>query len=565
MNPLKVADEGVLRSALVTPDSAATSSFSPLDAFDWIRAGNYSPDPTPHGRHLDGTPGHAIVLVDPDSARRGARRSHLSSGGAARVITASDEYDVADALRLMDPDVVLVSASDAILGGKLIRAVRAQFDEHPEPVPIVAWQSRLSLQGSPAELLEAGADAVISDDATVDEVLATVRALRRVIASATRRTGQQATSLAAVLDAVQASVALIDRDGRVHDANTALQLLWREMTGQRSSPVGGELAQFLIPSDRPALAEAMASVFSAVAGGVVTVECTLGVSLSRGIPAHIKLVRLEDSATGPVVVAQVEDLREKRRVEEMLQASRWRALDRQQTMDMAARLRNLVMAISQSIGALAPVRTSGDVVLSSTHASMLRGTLAQSEQVLEGLQAIAMEQEHPSSLLDVCALVNTQLGLFRQMLPEQVTLTWDATLTDVIVRGSESLLQQALTALVMNAWDAQRSGGAIHVSVRCTDDTVVVGVEDQGPGVPEEQQDWIFLPMTSTRTAEGASGMGLVSARRAVEIHGGQLRIDRFRRVGARFEIIVPRYRSRAHDPKPQVQSLTPRRAVAGL
>lgn len=565
MNPLKVADEGVLRSALVASDRAATSSLTPLDAFDWIRTDSRSVDPTLPGRHMDGVHGHAMVLVDPDSARRATRRGNLSSGGAARVITASDEFDVADAMRLMDPDVVIVSASDTITGGKLIRAVRAQFDAHHEPVPILAWPSRLSLQGSPSELLDAGADAVIGDDAPVDEVLATVRALRRVIASASRRSTQRITPTASVLDSLQLSVALIDRDGRVRDANNAMQLLWREMTGQRSSPVGGDLAHFLVPSDRPSLAEAVVSLFAAPSGSVTDLECTMGGSLARGIPVHVRLVRLEDSSQGPLVAAQVNDLREKRRVDELVRASRWRALDRQQILDMSSRLRGLLSAVSQSVSALAGTRASGEVVLSSTHASMLRGTLTQSEQLLEGLQAIATEQEHPASLLDVGALVHTHLDLFRQMLPNHVQLTWEASTAGLLVRGSETQLQQVLTALVMNAWDAQRNGGAIHVNVRHADDVVVIGVEDQGPGVPEEKHDWIFLPMTSTRSAEGASGMGLLTARRAVEMHGGQLRLDRYREVGARFEVILPRYQSRSHTVKPPVQAVLPRRSAAGL
>lgn len=571
MNPLKAADAGVLRSAVVPADRAAPSSPTALHDFDWIRAGGYTPDPTTHGGVLARAGGPVVILVDPDAARRTVRRSHLTDAGAARVITASDELEVADALRLMDPDVVIVSASDAVIGGKLLRAVRVQFEGHHEPVPLLAWQSRLTLQeGVRAGLLEAGADAVLEETTPVDEVLATVRALRRAMISATRRSGHELAPSARVLDALQASVALIDRDGRLCDANTALQLLWREMTGQRVSPVGGEFAHLLVPSDRRTLAEALTSLFAAPTGTVSELECTMGVSSVRGIPVHIRLVRLDDAApaslaSGALVVGQVSDRREKRRLEEQLRANRWRALDRQQVLDLSARLRGLLSAVSQSIGTMAGVRASGDMVLTSTHAAMLRGTLTQSEQLLDGLQAIATEQEHPAALVDVHALVDTHLELFRQMLPEHVALTWDAGARDVLVRGSESQLQQVLTALVMNAWDAQRSGGVIHVSVRTTDDTVVIGVEDRGPGVPEEQADWIFLPMTTTRAAEGASGLGLVTARRAVEMHGGQLRLDRYREVGARFDVILPRYRSRAQEVRAHVAALPPRERAIGL
>lgn len=565
MNPLKAADAGVLRSAVATPDRAASSSPAALAEFDWIRSGTFTPETITHGGVTEGAAGYAIVLVDPDSAHRAARKAQLMATASARVITASDEFDVADAMRLMAPDVVIVSASDAALGGKLIRAVRAQFDAHHEPVPILAWQSRLVLQGTPADLLDAGADSVLDESTSADEVFATVRALRRVITSATRRSANELVPGSTVLDTLQVSVALIDRDGRVRDANTALQLLWREMTGRRVSPVGGDLAHLLLPADRRTLADAIVSLFAAPAGSVTDLSCSMGASPVRGIPVHVRLVRLEDSQQGPMVVAQVTDLREQRRNEEQLRANRWRALDRQQILDLSGRMRGLLSAVSQSLGTLAGLRSGGDMVLSSTHAAMLRGTLAQSEQLLDGLQAIATEQEHPAALVDVHALVDTHLELFRQMLPNHVTLTWEAGMRDLLVRASESQLQQVLTALVMNAWDVQRSGGAIHVNVRHTEEVVVIGVEDHGPGIPDEQADWIFLPMTTTRAAEGASGLGLVTARRAVEMHGGQLRLDRYREVGARFEVILPRYRTRAQEVTPQPQAVPPRRIVAGL
>jgi signal transduction histidine kinase len=565
MNPLKAADEGVLRSAVNSTDRTTSATPTPLDEFDWIRGGTYSPDSTTHRRVLDNGTGFAVVLVDADSARRAQRRQQLTAGGAARVITASDELDVAEALRLMDPDAVIVSASDTVLGGKLIRAVRAQFEGHHAPVPVIAWQSRLVLQGTPAELNDAGADAIVDDTAGADQVLSSVRALRRLITSATRRTVSELAPSTTLLDTLPVAIALVDRDGRVRDANQALQALWREMTGQRVSPVGSDLSQLLVPSDRTSQTESVQALFSAAAGAVLELECTMGVTPVRGIPVKVRLVRLEDSAQGPVLVAQFSDRRDQRRAEQALNAGRWRALDRQQTLDLSSRLRGLLSAVSQSMSPLAGVRPGSDLVLSSTHAAMLRGTLAQSETLLDALQAIASEQEHPASLVEIRGLVDTHLELFRQMLPEHVQLTWDGGARDVLVRGSESQLQQVLTALVMNAWDAQRSGGVIHVSVQHTDDTIIVAVEDNGPGVPEERHDWIFQPMATTRSAEGASGLGLVTARRAVEIHGGQLRIDKYRQLGARFEIVLPRYRTRAQVAKPTAPAVPQRRVVAGL
>jgi len=567
MHPLKAADAGDSRSAFTNVEGATHAHRTPVEDVDVIRGGSSTPDATTPRGALDNALGYTVVLVDADGTRRASRRANLTRSGAARVIMASDAFDVADALRLMDPDAVIVSASDSTLGGKLIRAVRAQFDAHHEPVPVLAWQSTLVLQGTPSALIDAGADAIIDDADDVEQVLATVRALRRVIMSATRRSAREMTPSTTVLDSLPLAVALIDRDGRVREANMALHALWREMTGQRLSPVGVDLVHLVVPTDRVALSDALVSLFNAPSGSVSECECTMGTSIARGIPVSTRLVRLDDSAQGPLVVAQLSDVREQRRTEQALNAGRWRALDRQQTLDLTHRLRGLLSTVSQSMMPVAAGRPSQDRVLTSTHAAMIRGTLAQGEQLLDALQAIASEQEHPASLVDTKVLVETHLELFRQMLPDHVVLTWDGGVHDILVRGSEQLLQQVLTALVMNAWDVQRSGGAIRVAVSHTEDTVLIAVEDSGPGVPEERHEWIFQPLTTTRSAQGASGMGLVSARRAVEMHGGQLRLDKHRSIGARFEIILPRYRSRAQAPNPPTapRASPPRRAIVGI
>lgn len=267
------------------------------------------------------------------------------------------------------------------------------------------------------------------------------------------------------------------------------------------------------------------------------------------------LVRLDDPAAGPLIVAQVTDGREQRRETVAERDNRWHALDQQQIFEMSAQLRNLLSVVSQAVETRRDddvVRDAGvarevpDVLLPPAQVALLRHVLTQSERVIEGMQAIASGHAHPDVLLDVPVLVRSYLELFRQMLPTQIALSWEIPDGGLLVRGGEAQLQQVLTILMMNAWDAQPGGGTIHVRVRGDDDVVVIAVEDDGPGVPEEKHDWIFLPMTSTRNAEGASGNGLSTARRTVELHGGQLSLDRHRSAGARFDVTLPRYRASA-------------------
>ena len=74
--------------------------------------------------------------------------------------------------------------------------------------------------------------------------------------------------------------------------------------------------------------------------------------------------------------------------------------------------------------------------------------------------------------------------------------------------------------------------------------TWIVRVTDNGPGIPEREAERVFLPFTrleeSRSRAHGGLGLGLPLARRAVEAHGGTLKLLRFAPQGAVFEWRIP-------------------------
>lgn len=63
-------------------------------------------------------------------------------------------------------------------------------------------------------------------------------------------------------------------------------------------------------------------------------------------------------------------------------------------------------------------------------------------------------------------------------------------------------------------------------------------VQDTGPGVPPELRESIFQPYVTTRP--GGNGLGLATARRIVEAHGGSIRVDAAPEGGARFTVSLP-------------------------
>lgn len=103
-------------------------------------------------------------------------------------------------------------------------------------------------------------------------------------------------------------------------------------------------------------------------------------------------------------------------------------------------------------------------------------------------------------------------------------------------------LEQALGNLVENAIQAARRW--VRVEWRRIDteprSLVEISVLDDGPGIAEEHADHLFEPFFTTKPTGQGTGLGLAVAHAAVEAHGGDLRLDREWRPGARFVITLP-------------------------
>jgi signal transduction histidine kinase len=103
--------------------------------------------------------------------------------------------------------------------------------------------------------------------------------------------------------------------------------------------------------------------------------------------------------------------------------------------------------------------------------------------------------------------------------------------------GGAAALRDAVSNLLLNAVQATPPGGAVTVRARVEGSTLVVLVEDTGPGVPAELSEKIWEPFFTTR--QRGTGLGLAIVRRRLEEVGGEARL-RSASGGAAFEVKVP-------------------------
>jgi len=92
--------------------------------------------------------------------------------------------------------------------------------------------------------------------------------------------------------------------------------------------------------------------------------------------------------------------------------------------------------------------------------------------------------------------------------------------------------------LLRNALEACASGDEVMLSLRSLAGHVVVQVTDTGAGMPAAVRDSAFAPYFSTK--KHGTGLGLPTARRIVEQHGGELTLDSEEGRGTMFTIRLP-------------------------
>ncbi|MEW2811837.1 ATP-binding protein [Streptomyces massasporeus] len=131
-------------------------------------------------------------------------------------------------------------------------------------------------------------------------------------------------------------------------------------------------------------------------------------------------------------------------------------------------------------------------------------------------------------------------GLAREAAEGRTGVTVDAG--PVEVAGSRGQLGRVLANLLDNAQRHARS--AVTVNVRREGDRAVVGVADDGDGVPEDDRERIFerfVRLDAARSRDdGGAGLGLAIARDVAVRHGGTLTAGRGPAGGALFELRLP-------------------------
>lgn len=103
---------------------------------------------------------------------------------------------------------------------------------------------------------------------------------------------------------------------------------------------------------------------------------------------------------------------------------------------------------------------------------------------------------------------------------------------------------EAIYNIVDNAIKYTPEGGYVKLGLDLLDKTVVVKIEDNGPGIPDSDKDKIFerfYRLDDSRARDtGGTGLGLAIAKEAVQLHGGEVHVEDGQDGGSVFVVSVP-------------------------
>jgi signal transduction histidine kinase len=214
---------------------------------------------------------------------------------------------------------------------------------------------------------------------------------------------------------------------------------------------------------------------------------------------------------------------------------------------MQERLRRFVSDRTRMLGAIGhdlrtpitSLRLRAEFVTDADMREKILATLDEMQAMTEATLAFAREEAtgEPTRVIDLAALAESVCN-------DLADLGWDVSFAEsgkIPYRCRPAAIRRALRNLIENA---VRYGNCARVSLALSKDSFEVSIDDDGPGIPEEEFERVFTPFFrlegSRSRATGGVGLGLSIARTIARGHGGDIELTNLRGGGLRAVIRLP-------------------------
>jgi signal transduction histidine kinase len=192
--------------------------------------------------------------------------------------------------------------------------------------------------------------------------------------------------------------------------------------------------------------------------------------------------------------------------------------EREQVLDIVLRNEQALLEIVNNILELRQLQMGGTIILEQRPANI--GLMA--IEIVESTMSQAMENE-----IDLSYDVNT-----------------DGDLQRYFAAVDKEKIKRVLQNLVSNAIKYTARGGCVILRVIGNRDNILIEVEDNGYGIPEDELPRIFESFHRVRTHQTlatGTGLGLSIVQMLVEAHNGEIAVQSEVGKGSTFSVTLPK------------------------
>jgi two-component system cell cycle sensor histidine kinase/response regulator CckA len=343
-------------------------------------------------------------------------------------------------------------------------------------------------------------------------------------------------------------IALLDRDGRLDEANRALGEL---LDSSPQELIGEKLVEYLHEDDRGAITAKLAE---AASGKVLLAAVEVRLKRSRTAALFVSRLDAGDAGAGGLILHFIDTTEQKNLEIQFAQSQKMQAIG-QLAGGVAHDFNNLLTAMIGFCDLLLLRFRPGDP--SFADIMQIKQNANRAANLVRQLLAFSRQQTLQPRVLNITDVLAELSHLLRRLIGENIELKMVHGRDLGLVKVDQGQLEQVIINLVVNARDAMPNGGALTIRTRNITnadptrsgheimppgDYVLIEVGDTGMGIPKENLARIFEPFFSTKEIGSGTGLGLSTVYGIVKQTGGFVFVDSAPGQGAVFSIYLLRH-----------------------
>ena len=423
------------------------------------------------------------------------------------------------------------------LGAKVYGSPAEMLDRHPEINLVIELSDQQQMVKKLRQTLPAHISIIDHSGATF---LCGLLIMAEVSDKCRLNLFQQQAILTALFDQIQDDILLLDKRGKVLDANQSIV----KKTGKTKQQLLGQHCW-----------ELFADIAPTPCCDLDSPDCPFRKALKDGAPAESLQTWVNKDGRAqyyrvyayPVfneqglltkIVEMRRDITHRTEMEKRLQQSEKLAAIGELSAYIAHEIRNPLFTIGGFANSLLKKADLDDS--SQEKIKIILHESQKLDHILKNIINFSRPTKSEESEINVNRIIMDILQLFRLSCEEQQIKT--ETEIDhglALAKGDPELIKQCLINLIKNSIEAMPDGGYLTLSTGMEEEFIVIKVGDTGKGIPREIREKVFNPFFTTKKGEGA-GLGLAMTKKIIEDMGGRLELFSQESKGTTIVIYLP-------------------------